>query len=61
MEDATSGELRVKLGNEMNKAYKEVLQGEMQTLKLKLKEDLRTQIGVIEENLVAKYAKNNSV
>ena len=49
MGDTISSEMRVRLAQEINKAYEDHLQKEMQDLKEKLKEDFRTQTGIIEK------------
>ena len=46
--------MSVKLGEDMNKAYEDILQKEMQELKTALKTEFRAQVGVQEMKAVAK-------
>lgn len=50
MGEAISGPMLVELVDEMHKAYKEILEGEMQVLKNELKKDFRIRLGVIERD-----------
>jgi len=49
MGDGITGDLLIKLVDEMKDAYDKILQGEMQKLKTELKEDFRNKLGIIKE------------
>lgn len=49
MGEGISGDMLVKLVDEMQEAYENILQGEMQVLKDELKNDFRLKLGVLEK------------
>jgi hypothetical protein len=49
MGENVSGELLIKLVDDMKDAYERILEGEMQTLKAELKNDFRKKLGIIEQ------------
>ncbi len=51
-----SGELLVKIVNELQEAYQKTLQGEMQILKKSLRQELQKQLGILEEEFSTKLS-----
>jgi hypothetical protein len=49
MGENVSGEMFIKLANDMKDAYEKILEGEIQTLKAELKNDFRKKLGIIEQ------------